>query len=79
MFAKVNNVKCVFETIPRKKLEDAMGPVFGPEVGDMFEYFDKFGFNGGDPDVVFPWDLDISVKRTTMEEYMKAEDWSSVL
>ncbi|KAI1512229.1 NmrA multi-domain protein [Pyrenophora tritici-repentis] len=79
MFAKVNNVKCVFETIPRKKLEDAMGPVFGPEVGDIFEYFDKFGFNGGDPDVVFPWDLDISVKRTTMEEYMKAEDWSSVL
>ncbi|CAN9297446.1 unnamed protein product [Alternaria alternata] len=78
-FGKVNNVKCVFKKMPRDAMEAAMGPVYGPEIADMYEYFDKFGFEGGNPDVVFPWDLGIDVKYTSMEEYLKGEDCSSVL
>jgi hypothetical protein len=79
IFGKMNNVKCMFKRIPRKGIEDAMGPIYGPEIADMFEYFDKFGFEGGNPDVVFPWDLGMDVKYTSMEEYLKSEDCSSVL
>lgn len=78
-FGKVNNVKCVFKKMPRDAMEAAMGPVYGPEIADMYEYFDKFGFEGGNPDVVFPWDLGIDVRYTSMEEYLKGEDCSSVL
>ncbi|KAI4629791.1 uncharacterized protein J4E87_002978 [Alternaria ethzedia] len=79
IFGKVNNVKCVFKQIPREAIEEAMGPVYGPEIADMYEYFDKFGFEGGIPDVVFPWDLGIDVKYTSMEEYLKSENCSIVL
>jgi len=78
-FGKVNNVKCVFKKMPREAMEAAMGPLYGPEIADMYEYFDKFGFEGGNPDIVFPWDLGIDVKYTSMEEYLKGEDCSSVL
>lgn len=78
IFGRINNVKCVFQIIPRKAMEEAMGPIYGLEIADMFEYFDKYGFDGG-ADVVFPWDMEVKVKYTTMEEYMKGEDWSSVL
>jgi hypothetical protein len=78
IFSKVNNVKCVFKEMSRKAFEDATGPIYGPELGDMFEYFDKFGFDGGDPSIVFPWDLEIDVNYTTIEAYMKGEDWSSI-
>jgi len=79
IFGKVNNVKCVFKQIPREAIEEAMGPVYGPEIADMYEYFDKFGFEGGIPDVVFPWDLGIDVKYTPMEEYLKGENCNIVL
>ncbi|CAO2651638.1 Nn.00g042080.m01.CDS01 [Neocucurbitaria sp. VM-36] len=81
VFSEVNNVTCSFEQIPRKALEDSMGSMYGLELGDMFEYFDKFGFNGEEchHNGVFPWELGVPIKYTTMEEYMKAEDWSSVL
>ncbi|KAF1847355.1 NAD(P)-binding protein [Cucurbitaria berberidis CBS 394.84] len=81
IFSKANNVTCSFEQMSRNVFEDAMGPVFGLELGDRFEYFDKFGFNGEEQDHsgVFPWELGVTVKYTTMEEYMEAEDWNSVL
>jgi hypothetical protein len=79
IFSRVNNVPCRFERMSVESYEEARGPVFGLELGDMFRYFDMFGYTGGDPDVVFPWDLSVNVTYTTMEEYMKNEDWSSVL
>jgi hypothetical protein len=79
IFSKVNNVPCVFERMTDQAYEESMGPVFGLELGDMFRYFDKYGYDGSDPDVVYPWDLGVNVRYTTMEEYMKGEDWSSVL
>lgn len=79
IFSKVHNVKCVFEQLPREAVDAALGPVFGLELGDMFEYIDKFGYDGGDPSVLLPWDLDVDVNVTSMEEWIKAQDWSSFL
>ncbi|KAF1935680.1 NAD(P)-binding protein [Clathrospora elynae] len=59
-----SGVKCVFEQMRRKAMEDAMGPIYGLEL------------DWSDPNIVFPWDLDIDVKYTPMEEYMKTHDWS---
>lgn len=54
IFGKANNVSCRFEEQKVEALEEAMGPVFGLELGDMFRYFNKWGYTGDDPSVVFP-------------------------
>lgn len=75
-------VKCVFEKIDRKFYDENMG-MLGTELADMFQYMEEFGYDGGDPDVLYPWDVEKElgrpIKRMTMEEYVKSEDWSSVL
>jgi hypothetical protein len=78
IWAKHNGVKCSFERKERKEMEDAMGPI-GREFADMFQYMDEFGYDGGDPSVMYPWDLEVKVRITTAEEYVKGQDWSSIL
>ncbi|KAF2714812.1 NAD(P)-binding protein [Pleomassaria siparia CBS 279.74] len=78
IWSKVNGVTCTFERTDRKVIEDAMGPV-GVEFADMLQYIDEFGYDGGDPTVIYPWDLDVDVNVTTAEEYVKRQDWSSIL
>lgn len=81
MFGRVTGVRIAFERQDRRVLEEAMGP-FGQEVADMFQYIDEFGYDGGDPSALYPWDLKqygVEVKVTTAEEYVHAQDWSGVL
>ncbi|KAF2112574.1 hypothetical protein BDV96DRAFT_601973 [Lophiotrema nucula] len=77
LWGKHNGVKASFQQIPRKFLDD-MGD-FGHEMADMLQYFDEFGYDGSDPSVVNPDDLGVDVKYTTLEDYIKKTDWSSVL
>ncbi|KAG9187862.1 hypothetical protein G6011_05733 [Alternaria panax] len=77
MWSRVARVECSFERIPRKVLDD-MGPL-GREIADMFQYMDEFGYDGGDPTVVYPWDLEVEVKTTPIEVWMENQDWSPFL
>lgn len=81
-WGKVNNVKVTFESVSSAFLEPAMGTL-GRELADMFGYFDEFGYDGSDPETVYPWDLKekfgVDVKYTTLEEYMSKQDYSSIL
>lgn len=78
----MNHAELVFEQIDGSVWEQAMGSV-GKEVAEMFAYIDEFGYDGGDPDVVYPWQVKerfgVDVEYTTVEEYIQNEDWSSVL
>ena len=60
-------------------IEDAAG-VVGREIADMYRFFEEYKYCGvNEKNVVYPWDLLVKVKYTTMEEYMRSQDWSSVL
>lgn len=74
----INGVSCTFQRIGREWMDENMGPL-GKELGDMFQFWDEFGFYGDDSLMKFPWDLSIPVKYKTMEEYIKETDWSSIL
>lgn len=79
IWGRVNEVKCTFERQDRRVIENAAG-VVGREIADMYQFFEDYGYCGADEkDVVYPWDLPIKVKYTTMEEYMRSQDWSSIL
>lgn len=82
LWSRANNVKASFEPSDGKLMEQYMGSV-GRELAEMFQYMEEFGYDGGDPNVVYPWEIKdkfgVEVKYTTMEEYVAAEDWSSAL
>lgn len=79
IWSRVNGVECVYERQDRRVIEEAAGPV-GKEISDMYQFFDQYGYCGVDEEnVVYPWDLPIAVPYTTVEEYTRSQDWSSVL
>ncbi|KAF2027601.1 NAD(P)-binding protein [Setomelanomma holmii] len=78
-FSKVNGRRCVFERMADRNYEELMGPVVGLELEDMFKYFDKYGYDGVDPSVLYPRDLRIGIKYTTVRDFMKREDWTSIM
>ncbi|KAK3064603.1 hypothetical protein LTS18_005736 [Coniosporium uncinatum] len=80
LWGKINGVECRYEQMPDGALTAMMPGGLGREFEDMFRYMDYYGYAGNeDKTVVQPEDLGVEIKTTSMEEYIKAEDWSSVL
>ncbi|KAH9204493.1 hypothetical protein DL95DRAFT_319361 [Leptodontidium sp. 2 PMI_412] len=79
VWGRVHGVECRFERLDRKFVEDTVPGGVGAEIADMFEYISDFGYDGGDPSVVHPSSLGVEVPVLTAEEYIKTEDWSSIL
>ncbi|KAI9688713.1 MAG: hypothetical protein M1822_001070 [Bathelium mastoideum] len=48
-------------------------------LSEDFAYTDEFGYTGGDPEVQTATQLGIEIPCTSMAEYIKNEDWSSVV
>jgi hypothetical protein len=79
ILGRVNGVACTFEKQDRRVIEDAAG-VVGREIADMYQFFEEYSYCGVDEeDIVYPWDLPMKVKYTTMEEYMRSQDWTGIL
>ena len=78
LWGRLNGVEAIFERQDPSILEEAMGS-FGKEIIAMFDYIEEFGYDGSDPEVVYPWDLPSPIKVTSAEEYIQKEDWSSIL
>ncbi|GME51172.1 NAD(P)-binding protein [Neofusicoccum parvum] len=49
------------------------------EVAESFAYFEEFGYDGGDPEVLYAKDIGVESLLTPIEEYIKQEDWSSIM
>ncbi|PVH72206.1 NAD(P)-binding protein [Cadophora sp. DSE1049] len=79
IWGRVHGVKCSFQQIDRMSIEAAMPGGLGEETMDMFDFIAEFGYDGGDPSVVHPKDLGVEIPVCTCEEYIKTEDWSSIL
>lgn len=59
IWGRVHGVKCRFERLDRKVVEDAIPGGVGEELADMFGYISDFGYDGGDPSVVHPKDASL--------------------
>ncbi|KAJ4861229.1 nmrA-like family domain-containing protein [Trichoderma breve] len=79
IWGRVLDVQAAYQEVsPGDFYKDFPEPL-GQELMDTNEYMIEFGYTGGDPEVVYPNELDPNIKTTSMEEYTKGEDWSSVL
>ncbi|KFY06679.1 hypothetical protein V492_07844 [Pseudogymnoascus sp. VKM F-4246] len=80
LWSRVVGVKAVYEPCSIEEHDRAVPGGSGEMVGKMYEYATEFGYWGdGDPNVVFPEDLGVEIKHTSIEEFIRSEDWSRVL
>ncbi|KFY33487.1 hypothetical protein V494_07584 [Pseudogymnoascus sp. VKM F-4513 (FW-928)] len=80
LWSRVVGVKAVYEPCSVEEHVRAVPGGYGEMVGKMYEYATEFGYWGdGDPDVVFPEDLGVEIRHTSIEEFIRSEDWSRVL
>ncbi|PYI12637.1 NAD(P)-binding protein [Aspergillus sclerotiicarbonarius CBS 121057] len=83
IWGEVNLVSARYRQITLEELiERTPDREFGREVGDMFTYSTDPGYDGGDGELLTALDIEnagIDCPMTSLEEWMKREDWSSVL
>jgi hypothetical protein len=81
LWGKVNGVECRFKVLTYgDAIEAGMPEWMALEVSESGTYTTKFGWAGGDPEVKSPEELGVDVdKLTKVEEWIRREDWSSVL
>ncbi|KAL1615026.1 hypothetical protein SLS56_011957 [Neofusicoccum ribis] len=68
-----------YEEIPLADMEKTMPSALARELGEMCLYMAEFGYDGSDPTIVHPADLGVECPTTSMEEYIKQEDWSHII
>ncbi|KAI9660352.1 MAG: hypothetical protein M1821_009702 [Bathelium mastoideum] len=79
LWGDVLGVKATFKQV---SADDFFRDVPGPlrdDLAEGFAYVEEFGHTGGDPEVMTTEQLGIDVPLTSMEEYIRSENWSSVL
>ena len=81
LWGKVHGVECRFEVLTYDHaIEAGMPEWMALEVSESGTYTTKFGWAGGDPEVKSPGELGVDVgKLTSVEEWIRREDWRSVL
>lgn len=93
IFGEANRVKARFVKNTLEDWERDYPPL-GREVAESFQYVEELGFDGSDPDVTHPRDVSSSrnlpsgllltlyqldVEVTDVEQWMREQDWSSLL
>ncbi|KAK3689369.1 hypothetical protein B0T22DRAFT_480582 [Podospora appendiculata] len=46
---------------------------------ECWRYMEEFGYDGGDPETIYPCDINAEGLLTPVKEYMESEDWSQLL
>ncbi|KUJ10769.1 NAD(P)-binding protein [Mollisia scopiformis] len=78
-WGRIHGVKTGFKEVPSDEFFKDLPEPMGKELADAFAYMEEFGYDGGDPEVLTPDMLDTKIPLTSMEEYIKSQDWSAVL
>lgn len=76
IWGKIFGAPTTTRPISKDEFAEAWPELVREEMIDNFSFVKEFGYVGNDPDVKLPWDL--GIETTTVEEYIRAEDWSSL-
>ncbi|EEP77396.1 conserved hypothetical protein [Uncinocarpus reesii 1704] len=83
IWSQVTGLKSSYEQVTIEQIiKSTPDKEFGREVGDMFAYSSDPGYDGGDDSLLKAEDLraaGIDCPMTTLEQWMRKEDWSPVL
>ncbi|GKT41492.1 NmrA-like family domain-containing protein 1 [Colletotrichum spaethianum] len=79
LWSRIQGIPAVFERFTLDDMDKLAPGGFGIEIGEMHAYNMEFGYWGGDPSIVLPADLGLKGQTTSVEDYIKREDWSELL
>ncbi|KAE9362806.1 NAD(P)-binding protein [Stipitochalara longipes BDJ] len=79
LWGEILGVKAGFKQVSGDEFFKGVPEPLKRELMDTYDYVEEFGYTGGDPDVLMPGQLPVKIPLTSIEEYIRSEDWSSVL
>ncbi|KAL7912347.1 hypothetical protein GGI35DRAFT_492245 [Trichoderma velutinum] len=79
LWSKVTGFPATFEKTTVAEHDKLAPGGYGEEIAEMYAYAQDFGYDGGDPSVIYAQDLGVEVPVTRIDQYIKSEDWSSLL
>ncbi|CAO2648182.1 Nn.00g074490.m01.CDS01 [Neocucurbitaria sp. VM-36] len=78
LWGEVTGVKTSYKQVSVEDFDEHMPGGAGKEIGEMFEFSSKFGYNASQKDTLKSSDLEklgISVPTMSLREYIESEDW----
>lgn len=72
----VHGAPTTTQAISKDKFAEGWPELLKEEMMDNFSFAKEFGYVGNDSNIKLPWDL--GIETTTVEDYIRAEDWSSL-
>ncbi|KAF2096457.1 putative hscarg dehydrogenase [Rhizodiscina lignyota] len=79
LWGRVLGVEAKFVQLPMDQFLSDVPEVLKRELYESFAFNAEFGWTGGDPDVLKPTDLPVKIPLTSVEDYIRSEDWSSIM
>ncbi|MCJ1386082.1 hypothetical protein MMC17_009207 [Xylographa soralifera] len=79
LWGDILGVKATFKQVSEDEYYRGVPDPLRRELSETFAYVEEFGYTGGDPEVLTAEQLGIKIRLTSIEKYIKSEDWSSVL
>jgi NmrA-like family len=72
-------VQARYEKVSMEEYLNGLPENLSREVGESVSFCSEFGWTGGDPEILNPREIAPNIQLTTVAEYIRSEDWSSVL
>lgn len=78
-FGKVHNVEVKAEHVPAEEFFADVPEDLKAVLVQLTSFLHDYGWTGGDPRIKLPKDIDPDLRTVSIEEYIRGEDWSSIL
>ncbi|ETN45049.1 uncharacterized protein HMPREF1541_09925 [Cyphellophora europaea CBS 101466] len=79
IWGDVLGVKASYRRVSEEQHFQGVPKDLGDELSDTFRYVEEFGYTGRHSNIVTAEQLGVKFPLTSMADYIKGEDWSSVL
>jgi len=80
LWSEINGVDAAFSKTTVAEHDKLAPGGYGEEMAEMYAYSMDFGYDGSDPSVVYAESLGVDLHEvTSIEDYIKDEDWSRLL
>lgn len=79
LWSRILGVEATYYEVPTTDLAKELPEGLERELPEMALYMEEFGYDGGDPSIIHPTGLPVDCPTTSIEDYIKNEDWSPIL